>query len=246
MNNFYKIPRDVFLSMSLMTRIPMSLADEAYVRQSRATWAFPIVGCVVGGLVWGMLSLAHIFVSLPAATVIAVAFGTFLTGAMHEDGLADCLDGFWGGYTIERRLEIMKDSQIGTYGVAGLALILLLKVILLTEAQANFWVIVTAAVASRAGLPMIMATIPNARKSGLAHSVGIPTVMTGATSIALGAILVLFLQGLSGITVIFITFAVLFLITKLALAKIGGQTGDVLGASQVISEIAILLALSAQ
>ena len=93
-------------------------------------------------------------------------------GAMHADGLADCADGFWGGWTIERRLEIMKDSHIGAYGVIALILIIGLQwqiVAALMQAEIAFIALISAAVLSRAPLPLIMARIPNARGSGLSH-----------------------------------------------------------------------------
>ena len=117
--------RDILVSTLLLTRVPVpNLPDKWFSRQAQATWAFPIVGAIIGIIaVATILTTQHLDQPILVSSGIALAVCIILTGAMHEDGLADTADGFWGGYDATRRLEIMKDSAIGTYGV--LALILL-------------------------------------------------------------------------------------------------------------------------
>ncbi|MFT7596440.1 MAG: adenosylcobinamide-GDP ribazoletransferase, partial [Paracoccaceae bacterium] len=120
---------DVAVAFVLLTRLPLpTLPDHAFARQAHAAWAFPLVGLVVallaGGMGWAALRLG-----LPASIAAGLVLGAqiMLTGAMHEDGLADTADGLWGGFNADRRLEIMKDSAIGTYGVLALILSLGLR-----------------------------------------------------------------------------------------------------------------------
>ena len=195
-----------------------------------------------------LVGSAAMILGLPpaAAALLALLAGTIVTGAMHEDGLADCADGFWGGWTKERRLEIMKDSQIGTYGVIALIASFGLRWIALTllfEAQ-TMLVMIGAAMVSRAAMVAVMSLLPHARSTGLSHLTGAPT-----RSVAL-------LAGGLGIAAAFVllpmAFGVLLMVATLsaswmaiARAKIGGQTGDVLGATQQLSEIVVLLACAA-
>lgn len=222
----------------------MSLPENAFERQSRATWAFPIVGLGVGLLLWVGIAILSYGLPVYLSVLLALVTSLFVTGAMHEDGLADCVDGFWGGFTKDRRLEIMKDSQIGTYGVLGLGCVVSLKALFLIEGDAQLSMILAAAVASRAALPMIMSQVQNARRSGLSQTVGTPSFMTALGSMLLGCVLVLLLTGITGVLVILITACLVCGIVTLANRKIGGQTGDVLGAIQIVTELGVLALLS--
>lgn len=240
---------DFPLSLVLLTRLPMPrLPERLFARQANAVWAFPLVGLSVGLLacVFGWIASAAGLPALACAVILVIVL-VITTGAMHEDGLADTADGFWGGFSTERRLEIMKDSHIGAYGVLTLIFSQLLRVALIAALlSANaFTGILAACVISRAVMPILMATLPNARNSGLSHSVGGPKAETAAIGFGLAVVLSLLLIGPSAlIPTVFsaLTVGVLALIAK---AKIKGQTGDVLGASQQISELAFLMALAA-
>ncbi|TNF58733.1 MAG: adenosylcobinamide-GDP ribazoletransferase, partial [Rhodobacteraceae bacterium] len=178
-----------------------------------------------------------------------LALGTqaLLTGAMHEDGLADMADGFWGGRSPQRRLEIMADSRIGTYGVLALVFSVGLRWVALAAVLPVLGplVLIGLAALSRAGLPSVMTALPHARPGGLSAGVGRPPALTAGLAILVGL-------GLAGVTCGAATWALFpamalaaFGIAALARARIGGQTGDVLGATQQISEIAGLLVLAA-
>ncbi|WP_415402406.1 adenosylcobinamide-GDP ribazoletransferase [Tateyamaria sp. SN3-11] len=167
---------DVPAALVLLTRLPLpALPDHAFAHGARAVWAYPLVGLVVGLIACGIAAVATAL-GLPAMIVAGLSLATLvlLTGAMHEDGLADTADGLWGGHDRDRRLEIMKDSRMGAYGVLALIVVMGLRWLGLTEVT---WTgLITAAVVSRAMMPPLMLALPHARMSGLSHSVGAPAV----------------------------------------------------------------------
>jgi len=182
-----------------------------------------------------------------AAVAVGLVIQVMITGAMHEDGLADTADGFWGGWTPARRLEIMKDSHIGTYGVIALVLAFLWRWALWSAllGVAPFALVATAAL-SRAPLPALMAALPNARDTGLSHTTGRPTRTTAAISGVIATFIALGCVGpLATLTGLAVVALVAITLGMLAKSKIGGQTGDVLGAAQVVAELLCLTAFAA-
>lgn len=242
-------PGDFALALALLTRLPVPLSHAAATRGAAAAWAWPLAGALVGGLaaLAGSIALA---LGLPTgvAAGIVLAMGIVLTGALHEDGLADCADGFWGGWDRARRLEIMKDSHIGSYGVLALGLSLILRWSALSAliAAGHLWgPVIAAAALSRAPMAGVMHALPNARGSGLSQSTGRPaqdTVLLGG-AVAL-AVALLATGGAVLAAVVAVALAGLAT-AAIARARIGGQTGDVLGATQQLAEIAALAALAA-
>lgn len=235
---------DIIVAGTLLTRLPLpQVPQSAFERQTKSVWAFPIVGFVIGILscVAGMIALAlGMSASITAGVMLGISM--ILTGAMHEDGLADCADGFWGGYDPARRLEIMKDSQIGTYGVLALLITIGLRWLALSAViSIGFAGVIVAAVLSRGVLPALMSMLNHARNTGLSHSVGRPTAQNAVIASGIAGVLSLFLIGFGAIGAIAIAALVALGMAQLAKAKISGQTGDVLGATQVLSETAILL-----
>lgn len=241
-------PRDILVALALLTRLPLPYADFAPNDPrpaAHAAWAYPLVGLVVGALSV-LAAFAALSFGLPAgiAALFALLASVLSTGAMHEDGLADCADGFWGGWTKERRLEIMKDSQIGTYGVIALVLSFGLRWGALSALIATggmMAALLSAAVISRAGMVLVMAYLPPARATGLSHQTGKPprNAALCAGGLAAAALALLIPAPLFG-SISAVAF-VMVLTTFIAKAKIGGQTGDVLGATQQLIEITVLL-----
>lgn len=243
-------PGDLAIALGLLTRLPLPMRafpapDSRPAAQ--AAWAYPLVGLVVAvaGVILACL-LDGLGLPAPVQALFVIAVTVMLTGAMHEDGLADCADGFWGGWTRERRLEIMKDSQIGTYGVIALALTLILRwqlITLLIGAGALAAALIPAAMVSRAAMVWTMARLPHARDTGLSRQTGKPAPPALMGAIVIGSCAVLFTAGW------FATILVSILLTLamglLARAKIAGQTGDVLGATQQIVEVGCLLSICA-
>lgn len=238
--------RDLIRAAHLLTRVPLPGGDGA--RGAKAAWAWPLVGMVVAmaQVIVGLVALA---VSLPesVAAGLAIAIGLLIIGALHEDGLADCADGFWGGMTRVRRLEILKDSRIGAYGVLALIVTMGLRWALFATLLAVApLTLIAAAMLSRAAMAVVMATLPFARDGGLAAHVGKPpiwAVTLGGVCAGIGAVLTAgFVAGVIAILAVAIATLVVCAVAK---AKIGGQTGDVLGAAQVVTELAALTACAA-
>ncbi|SEQ99432.1 adenosylcobinamide-GDP ribazoletransferase [Thalassovita taeanensis] len=244
-------PLDAAVALSLLSRLPLPhLPEAAYARSARAGWAYPLVGAILGaiaGLV-GTVALA-LGMSAPVAALLVLGCFAITSGAMHEDGLADTADGFWGGWDKARRLAIMKDSHIGTYGVIALVLSLLARwwaLSLLLDAGGAVWApLIAVAALSRAGMPALMAALPHARADGLSHSVGRPAAGTAALAFAAALMIGLVCSGTAILTPIILATLAVTGFGWLAKAKIGGQTGDILGASQQIAEIILLLSLTA-
>ena len=164
------------------------------------------------------------------------------TGGLHEDGLADTADGLWGGRDTARRLEIMRDSRVGAYGVLALGLMLLLRFAALAalfEAGQALLLIAAAAVA-RFGMAAMMALLPNARRDGLSQATGRPGPVPVAGALGL-SILAAMLTGLPLICWLAAGLTLGWLAWQ-ATRKIGGQTGDILGAGCLLAETAALTA----
>jgi len=242
--------QDFARALGLLSRLPVRVNPEAAAaRGARAAWAFPLAGLVIGALAglaaWAALSLGAPPGPAAALTLVAQAM---LTGALHEDGLADTADGLWGGATPARRLEIMKDSRIGTFGVLALILTALarwsaLSAILATGAV--FAPLIGAAALSRVPMAVLMQALPPARGTGLSAAHGSPGPAAVWAVLALGALL-----GLATLGGAFFAAALSAALACLALAaaaskRIGGQTGDILGASQQLSEMAVLICVAA-
>ncbi len=243
-------PQDVPAALGLLTRLPVPVdGAAAAARGAAAAWAWPLAGAVVGllGAAAGGLALG-LGVAPAAAAALAIAAQMFVTGALHEDGLADTADGLWGGWDKARRLAIMKDSHIGTYGVLALVMMTLLRWVALAAlftAGTPIAALIAAGALSRAPMAVLMATLPNARGSGLSQSVGRPAVAT----VALGLAVALGCGGIAlGVPVLGIALwigAGTLALGLVARAKIGGQTGDILGAAQQLAEVLALTAAAA-
>lgn len=239
---------DILAALGLLTRLPVPVdATAATARGARAAWAWPLAGVAVAVLAGLAGATALAFGLTPwLAAGLAVLAQVMLTGALHEDGLADSADGLWGGWTRERRLEIMKDSRTGAYGVIAIGLALLLRVAALAALMPQggwVWGLIAVAVLSRAGMAALSAALPPARPSGLSARVGRPDAATAWTAIALALAIALIATGGTMIALAFWSGAALMIWGAIARVKLGGQTGDILGGGQQIAEIAGLCVL---
>jgi adenosylcobinamide-GDP ribazoletransferase len=241
------IVTDLRIGLSLATILPCGPStpvDDGEV--ARAGWTLPVAGSLVGLLGAAVYALAHAIGLTPGpAAMLALASTVIVTGALHEDGLADTADGLGGGRTRERKLEIMRDSQIGTYGVCALVISLVLRwsaLAAIASPRSILLALLLAHAAARAGLPLFMALVPPARTDGLSAGAGRPAGLNAAIALGLGAIVLAIGFGPGKAIVAVILLALIGLMTAwLAVKQIGGQTGDILGAHEQLAETAILL-----
>jgi adenosylcobinamide-GDP ribazoletransferase len=233
-------------AIAFLTRVPLPARLEAGAREvGRAMLFFPAVGAALGAL----LAAAGLGLSralpLPLAAVLVVALGTAATGALHLDGLADTADGLGGGRDAEHALRIMRDHAVGTYGAAALALALLVKAAaiaaLLGRPGAAAWLPVAGAL-SRWVIVPVARFAPSARPDGLGASVAAhvgPLEVVGATVLALG--LTIGLTGVRGVAA-WATVAVAgAALAEVCRRRIGGMTGDTLGATGELAEALVLV-----
>lgn len=237
---------DIPASLGILSRIPVEVNQEAGTKRGAASsWAFPIAGAVIGfiAVLAGWVSM---LLGVPDIATAAIILATLImvSGAMHEDGLADTFDGLWGGYTTARRLEIMKDSHIGAYGVLALTVSVITRfgLILALVQQGQIWMLIAVATLSRAPMVFIMAKLPPARDFGLSRSVGQPKIETALLAALIALTIGLAMLGSVILHGILLTGILVGGLAFTAKRKIGGQTGDILGATQQLSEIAFLAA----
>lgn len=243
-------------ALQFYTRIPVGRWLHTHMPLSEATKYLPAVGWVTGFASGVALTGTALLFGTPLAAVLSMAASVLLTGALHEDGFADFCDGFGGGWTKERILDIMKDSRTGSYGVAGLVLLLLTRFLALCElstmlqgqAVPFILLLITAHAVSRFAAASFLFTHPYVRplQSSKAGEAAVP-VRKSAVAVCI------LLAAVPFTATLFITrMPLLFwLIPVLALLRfylgryfsrwIGGYTGDCLGAAQQLTEVAAYL-----
>lgn len=241
---------DFAAGFGLLTRLPVGwlVPVGAPYRPGRAVWTYPLAGLLIGGAV-ALVRAAGTRLGLPPlpAAAWAVAAGVLLTGGLHEDGLADTADGFGGGRTPERRLEIMRDSRIGSYGALALLLALTIRVsaiAALAPASATACLLATGALSRGAMLP-VLALLRPARPDGLGQGLGripLPAILVAGAIVL--AVAVLALPPIRAGLALALAAASGLVVARLAQSRVGGQTGDVLGASCVGAECVLLTLLA--
>jgi adenosylcobinamide-GDP ribazoletransferase len=242
--------------LKFLTRIPIPFTKTVDLPPlSQSMRLFPLAGALIGALI-GAVLVALSQAGLPSllAAAMAAGFGLVMTGALHEDGLADTADGFGGGKTRDHRLEIMRDSRIGSYGTLALVTVMLVRVAVLENFAGEdpalvIGVLSASGAFSRALMvDLLWATRP-ARSDGLSVYAGTPGRNGAAFAIITAAGLTfavgLMLTPASGLIALAAGLAVTAYLRYLTVKLIGGQTGDVCGAVQVLSEIAMLIAFVA-
>ncbi|MEM9224708.1 MAG: adenosylcobinamide-GDP ribazoletransferase [Pseudomonadota bacterium] len=242
-----------FSALTFFSRFPVPAAL-ARVPLVEAAAMAPLAGVLIAlpGAV-----LLYLAAQLGASPILAASIGTvaviIVTGALHEDGLADCADGFWGGASPERRLEIMRDSRIGTFGVLALVAAVLLKVGALQTAIAESplrgaLTLMAAAIAARAVALYPWVGLLPARADGLAVAVGRPSVRAFRKALIYGLVATLVLVAwwapIGVILAAIAAAAVAKGCASLAQSKVGGHTGDVIGACVVLADLSYVLALT--
>lgn len=248
----YRVIEEVRTAMAFLTRLPAGAAEgELDGALARACWAFPLAGLPVGGAGGAVFAIAAV-VGLPGlvAALLAVAAMVAVSGALHEDGLADTADGLGGGDTPERKLEIMRDSRSGVFGVLALIFSVAIRaaaIAAIADPGAVVAALLAAAALSRGLLPGMMRALPLASTSGLAATAGKPGAgLAWLAALLGGSIAVALLGPAVGGGAIVAATAAAAAAAALARRQIGGYNGDTLGAAQQVAEIGVLILISAQ
>ncbi|HLA12875.1 MAG TPA: adenosylcobinamide-GDP ribazoletransferase [Pyrinomonadaceae bacterium] len=237
--------RRFFIAVQFLTRLPVpSSLVSSESELGKAVGFFPLVGVIVGAGAALVFALLQLVLPPPTSVLGAVVFAAFITSGFHEDGLADTFDGFGGGWTKDRVLEIMRDSRIGTYGTLALIFLILGKLnflSLLPQGQVWRWLIVGHTAARWTTLPLC-AWLPYARAEGqgklVAKQVGASDVITGTVTLLL---VFLLLSWQAAFAVLLVTGLVTLLNGLYFRARLQGITGDCLGAVNQFTEVSLYL-----
>ncbi len=211
----------------------------------RAVGFFPLVGLALGGLLYGVHAAAQLIFPATIAAALTIFAWVFFTRAFHLDGLMDTCDALFGGFTVERRLEILKDPRMGAFGVAAGILILLLKYTALASSLNPMFALVMATVVGRWTSPLVIITFPYAREKGLGkdmkENAGLPQALF-STLITAGA--VYWLAGTRGFLLMLIAALFAFALALYFMRLLPGLTGDQYGAITELTELILLLSFA--
>jgi adenosylcobinamide-GDP ribazoletransferase len=217
---------------------------------NKSTRYFPLIGIIVGGVGALFFLGANQIFPVSLAVLLSMIATIFFTGAFHEDGFADFSDGFGGGYTKERILEIMKDSRIGTYGSVALLMILGVKFLAITQFEISRipYLIITGHAVSRLFPVLLIYTSEYARLD--ASSKTKPVGKADSTfsllfALAIGGSTLFFLSWIEVAITLFSLTIIFLLFRKYINKKLGGYTGDILGALQQLCEVFFYLSIVA-
>ena len=245
---------DFIMALRFFSRLPTGSTPHQRPDLGRIAMALPLASVAIG-IGPALLLIGGTLIGLPSyfAAALAVAAAVIASGAMADDALADAADGLFGGHSVERRLEIMKDSRHGTYGVAALALFILLRVTALGAVAAinpltaaAIWL--AASIVDRSGALWLAVALPPARTDGASATAG----RLPGRSFAVGAVfavILLFVLGGPATSLVGLGAALLLAVaviagwTALCRRLVGGQTGDLIGALGALVEVAVLTAL---
>ena len=245
---------DFIMALRFFSRLPTGSSPHQQPNLGRIAMALPLASLAIG-IGPALLLIGGTLIGLPSyfAAALAVAAMVVASGAMADDALADAMDGLFGGHSVDRRLEIMKDSRHGTYGVAALGLFILLRVAALGAAAminplaaGAIWL--AASIVGRSGAMWLAVALPPARSDGASATAGRLNGQSFAVGAAFAAIL-LFVLGGPATSLVGLGFALLLALgviagwTALCRRLVGGQTGDLIGALGALVEIAVLTAL---
>ena len=238
-------PVGPFAALQFLTRLPVRLR-RAPDMAAMVVW-FPLAGAVIGAIAGGIGAAAFEWTSPLVAGALAVTASLLVTGAFHEDGLGDIADAFGGGYTVERRLEIMKDSRHGTYGVAAMCASIALRIVAVGSMPSTatvFASVVAAHALARGAAVALMAAVPLAGHSGLGADYGQATTrVRGAIAMVMATAIGVVAVGWWAGPAVLVALMAAALVGALARHKIGGISGDVLGAAEQVAECAVLVVL---
>ena len=239
--------KSFLIAIQFLTILPVKVEDPKEKDFGRSLFYFPLTGCLIGALLGGLAAGLHFLPPMVTAALLTAA-SVCLTGGIHLDGFADTCDGLYGGKNKERALEIMRDSRIGVMGAAGVVLLLILKFSVFAGFPSReLWkVLIISAAFSRWAQSFACAFFRYAREEGKA----LPFMRHARkTDIVSGLILVFaaafFCGKFQGIWLVLFSFLPVFLFMKWVERRIGGMTGDTIGAvNEVAENVALVLGLS--
>jgi adenosylcobinamide-GDP ribazoletransferase len=236
-------------AIMFFTRIPVP-ANLPFSKEllNRAIRYFPLVGALVGVLTGLVFMAASMVFPTSIALLLSMISGILITGAFHEDGFADFCDGYGGGYTTEKVLEIMKDSRLGTYGTIGLLAMLAVKWASLNSLslESVVPVLIAAHIFSRVAPVWLIFTVPYIRadEQSKAKPLGNEATMGSVVIASVTAIIALvWIPSEKMVVLVLVQFLVFVLFRAYIIRRTGGYTGDVLGALQQLSEVAFYLVM---
>jgi len=242
--------RRLATAATFLTRLPWVArwASGAPAELAHSVRYFPLIGALIGLLVGAVFYSLSALLPATLSAILALTIGVLLTGAFHEDGLADTADGLGGSFERARKLEIMRDSRLGTYGTLALILLMLAKVsalAALAPASAIGALVAAHSLARFSSLPLII-WLPYVREGShkpLAEGVGMPDLLI---AFSLTVVLLICSVGLSNtLLLLALSGLVVALSGRYFKQQLGGITGDCLGASNQLTELTVLIALCA-
>jgi adenosylcobinamide-GDP ribazoletransferase len=246
--------RVFFTALMFYTRIPCpSWVDHSEDYIEKCSRYLPFMGFIVTLIAGGIFFGAIYILPINVAAILYLSASVLTTGAFHEDGFGDVCDGFGGGWTKEKILDIMKDSRVGVYGVVGLILLFLIKfaaiIAIVQESNSKYYLFVAllaSQVLSRWVPITIMFTHEYSREDGTTKVKPVAKTLS-KTNLIIASLFAVITCSLLGSLFALLIFIPLYLV-KMYLAKyfqkwIGGYTGDCLGASQQVGEIVVLLSI---
>ena len=240
--------RGLITAFRTLTLLPVP-GEDAENMSSSLPW-FPVVGAVLGILLWGLAALAGLISGgwAQGIAVVVLVAGSWLTRGIHLDGLADMADGFGGGHSREKALLIMKDSNVGAFGVIALILIFLAKFAALCAISAGgaLFLLVPAFVISRYAMVNVAVSLPYARQEGtggpfIKGASSLHSIIAGVISL----VIVVIFAGWLGLLALVISLLAALLLSLYFKKRVGGVTGDLLGATSEITEALTLLIIAA-
>lgn len=227
-------------AVAFLTRVP--LTADSPPGGSAVPW-FPIVGAGIGAFAGGLYAGAYQIMPSPLAALIAVTSGILLTGALHEDGFADTADALGSGSTGETGLQIMRDSRLGTYGSIAVVVSILGRVLAVgaLEPIHAFVALVMAHALGRTAAVVLMATTKPARADGLGRTGALSVTFSGVwIAVTIGLAITGALGGWWVLPAVVLAAVGLIWLRAICLVRFSGVTGDVLGAAEQLSELAVL------
>ena len=251
-NFIAKIWQEWQAAMMFLTILPALPAPKEKIGLHQCFWAFPIIGALLGFIMAGFIYVALYYLYLPSLVALSIAFAIYyiLTGALHEDGLADICDGAAARGDIKKRRAIMRDSQLGSFGVIGLILAIITKIalydyLLFKYSYYFLMLMVMATMLARAIVPFALTFFPSQDTKSGAYMPAIGKTQLGFVVMIMLIPMIYYLPFILLMAVLAANIFLLLAFGYWARWRLQGMSGDACGALIVLSEIVTLIGLTA-